>query len=65
MGRRLQKSMADDLVNRLRALANYQHDDLSIAEEAAEEIERLRARVRLLESYIGCPCNSEQENDAR
>ncbi|MDX5933802.1 hypothetical protein SIL73_03725 [Acidithiobacillus thiooxidans] len=52
-------------MNRLRALANYQHDDLSIAEEAAEEIERLRARVRLLESYIGCPCNSEQENDAR
>ncbi|MBU2791923.1 hypothetical protein HAQ01_00495, partial [Acidithiobacillus thiooxidans] len=31
-------------VNRLRALSNYQHDDLSIAEEAAEEIERLRAR---------------------
>ncbi|MBU2834449.1 hypothetical protein HF673_01285 [Acidithiobacillus thiooxidans] len=57
--------MADDLANRLRALANYQHDDLSIAEEAADEIERLREKICLLESYIGCPCNSEQENDAR
>ncbi|MBU2739595.1 hypothetical protein [Acidithiobacillus concretivorus] len=58
--------MADDLVNRLRALANnYQHDDLSIAEEAAEEIERLRAQIRLLESYIGCPCISEQKNHDR
>ena len=58
--------MADDLVNRLRALANNsQHDDLSIAEEAAEEIERLRAQIRLLESYIGCPCISEQKNHDR
>lgn len=57
--------MADDLVNRLRALANYQHDDLSIAEEAAEEIKRLRAQIRLLESYIGCPCISEQKNHDR
>ncbi|OCX72506.1 hypothetical protein [Acidithiobacillus thiooxidans] len=61
----MEKITPPDLVNRLRALANYQHDDLSIAEEAAEEIERLRERIRLFESYIGCPCFSEQENRAR
>ena len=36
--------MTDDLVHKLRALSNCQHDDLSVAEEAADEIERLRAR---------------------
>jgi hypothetical protein len=35
--------MSDDLVERLRALARHQHDDLDIGFEAADEIERLRA----------------------
>ncbi|BDB12867.1 MAG: hypothetical protein ACYCTC_09105 [Acidithiobacillus ferrooxidans] len=42
-----------ELISRLRALARSEHDDLSVADEAADEIEQLMARVRLLESYIG------------
>lgn len=37
--------MPNDLIARLRMLAKAQHDDLSIAEEAADEIERLRAEA--------------------
>jgi hypothetical protein len=36
----------DDLVDRLRALARAEHDDLSVAAEAADEIERLRTEQR-------------------
>jgi hypothetical protein len=32
----------DTLIERLRALARAEHDDLSIGDEAADEIERLR-----------------------
>ncbi len=42
----------DNLPNRLRALAQGQHDDLSVAEEAADEIERLRKYITVLG---GCP----------
>lgn len=34
--------MSADLIDRLRALSRYAHDDLSIGDEAADEIERLR-----------------------
>ena len=33
------------LVDRLRAMSRNEHDDLSIGDEAADEIERLRAEV--------------------
>ena len=35
--------MIDDLITSLRALAAARHDDLSVASDAADEIERLRA----------------------
>lgn len=53
--------MADNLVEELRALARYQHANVEVAEEAAEEIERLRERVRLLENYMSYPCISEMK----
>lgn len=34
-----------DLIKRLRALSAHQHDDLSIGDEAADEIETLRAAL--------------------
>jgi predicted DNA-binding protein YlxM (UPF0122 family) len=34
-----------DIVERLRAMSRYEHDDLSIGDEAADEIERLRRAV--------------------
>lgn len=36
----------DCLVGRLRAMARYEHDDLSIGDDAADEIERLRDWIR-------------------
>lgn len=35
--------MTDDLIARLRSLARAEHDDLSVADEAADEILRLRS----------------------
>lgn len=35
-----------DLIPRLRALARAEHDDLSVGDEAADEIERLREALR-------------------
>lgn len=35
----------DDLIERLRALSRYEHSDYSIGDEAAAEIEALRART--------------------
>lgn len=37
--------MSDDLLTRLRNLAQAKHDDLSIGDEAAAEIERLRDAI--------------------
>jgi hypothetical protein len=34
-----------ELVRHLRAMARYEHGDMTIADDAAAEIERLRARV--------------------
>lgn len=39
-------SLNDALVNQLRALARFEHADLSIGDEAADEIIRLRSMVR-------------------
>lgn len=36
-------NMNDDLIDRLRGLSRYAHDDKSIGDEAADEIERLRS----------------------
>jgi hypothetical protein len=46
-----------DIVESLRAMARYEHDDLSIGEAAADEIERLRA--------VEDKCNSYIEDNAR
>ncbi len=35
--------MTRPLIDRLRAMARHEHDDLSIGDEAADEIEHLRA----------------------
>ena len=40
----------DDLVKRLHALSRYAHDDRSIGDEAADEIERLRAALNQIAS---------------
>lgn len=37
--------MSESLIDRLRAMSRFEHDDLSIGDEAADEIERLRALV--------------------
>ena len=37
--------MSDDILKRLRELAQAKHDDLSIGDEAAAEITRLRAAL--------------------
>ena len=41
--------MNHDLIDRLRALSRYAHDDKSIGDEAADEIERLRAKTAGIE----------------
>ena len=41
--------MSADLIDRLRALSRYAHDDKSIGDEAADEIERLRAMTAGIE----------------
>lgn len=38
--------MKTDIVKRLLALARAEHDDLAIADEAADEIERLREALK-------------------
>lgn len=42
-----------DLIANLRALARHKHDDLTVADEAADEIERLRAALSGLPRAIG------------
>lgn len=49
----------DDLVDRLRALAGYKHADVEIADEAADEIERLRARF-----WATRPARTKKESPA-
>jgi hypothetical protein len=41
-----------DLIEQLRALSAYEHDDASIGEEAAAEIERLTAENKRLTNII-------------
>jgi hypothetical protein len=42
-----------DLIERLRAMARHEHADTSVADEAADVIERMRTR---LEGDCNCPC---------
>lgn len=44
-----------DIVDRLRALSRCEHDDLSIGDEAADEIERLWDRL----------CDAQAEAEGR
>ena len=46
--------MTDDLIRNLRGLAACAHMDLSVADEAADEIERLREALRKIE-YLDRP----------
>lgn len=41
-----------DIIHRLNALANYEHDDLSIGHEAAETIIDFRAQVAALQARV-------------
>ena len=43
----------DDLIERLRALSRHEHDDLSIGDEAAGEIERLRDVLNIITGTVG------------
>lgn len=45
--------MSADIAERLRALSRCEHDDLSIGVDAADELDRLRARVAELERDAG------------
>lgn len=47
-------SPLEHLVRRLREMARYEHDDLSIGDEAADEIERLRAELAMLRTGDTC-----------
>ncbi|HJW82154.1 MAG TPA: hypothetical protein VJ396_07905 [Acidiferrobacterales bacterium] len=38
----------DGLVSRLRSLARFEHDDFSVATEAADEIERLHSALKAI-----------------
>lgn len=51
-----------DLVKRLHDLAACKHDDLSIAKEAADEIDRLRAEVERLKAALGDVHASAKDN---
>lgn len=42
-----------DIVSSLRAMAEARHDDLSLASEAADNIERLRAYIEMLRAALG------------
>jgi predicted RNA-binding Zn-ribbon protein involved in translation (DUF1610 family) len=45
-------SEADDLISRLRSMARAEHDDLSIGDEAADCIAKLRAEVERLRGAL-------------
>jgi hypothetical protein len=42
----------NDLVDRLRAMTRCEHDDLTTAGEAADEIEKLRAERRVMQGAL-------------
>jgi hypothetical protein len=56
--------MSDDLITSLRALAAARHDDLSIAVDAVIEIERLRAKIELLNQTIDKLVREIEERDS-
>ena len=49
-----------NLVEQLRALARAEHSDLSIAGDAADEIERLRDEKRYLDALIKTHIEGEE-----
>lgn len=53
----------DSLVMRLRAMARHEHDDLSVADEAADMIEAMQARIDAL-MLEHCPGEMTQEQIA-
>jgi cell division protein FtsB len=57
--------MTDDLIRRLRDLVVAVHDDLSVGDEAADEIERLRAENAALRTEINRLCPSSWDENAR
>lgn len=44
--------MTDSLIKNLRDLAAFAHADLSVADEAADEIERLHERIVELDAFL-------------
>jgi hypothetical protein len=50
-----------DLIERLRALSRHEHDDLSLGDEAADEIERLQSG---LARHVDRVCTLTAERDA-
>jgi len=46
--------MTDSLIKNLRDLATFAHADLSVADEAADEIERLREALREYVATVVC-----------
>lgn len=58
-----------DLISRLRAMSRHEHDDLTIGDEAADEIERLRAalqrQVRNIEVWLatGLPAGPDESRE--
>ena len=57
--------MTDDLVRLLREMAAFEHTDLSIAGDAADEIERLRAEVATLRDQLATERDGLREQHAR
>jgi hypothetical protein len=55
----------DDLVQRLHSLSRHEHDDLSIGDEAAYEIERLTAEKSQMQSDFDRTCLDLQDYAGR
>lgn len=51
-----------DLIWRLRALSRYKHDDISIGDEAADEIEVLQNDLRTALAMLAGWCVAVDEN---
>jgi hypothetical protein len=45
--------MSPDLIDQLRALARYEHDDVAVAAEAAAELTRMEAALATIVSTPG------------
>ena len=54
-----------DIVKRLLALARAEHDDLAIADEAADEIERLREALKGAHVVVGIAEQARKEAEEK